>query len=130
MQSAFVQRNSSLAANRQLFSLNQAFDCCLWFIILRRYMEYEALQMEPFPVIGISVRTTNRYGRSAADISALWKRFYAEEVRAQIPGKRTDDLYCVYSEYDPGAEEGYTTWLGCRVSSLENKPEKLSGILI
>ena len=93
-------------------------------------MKYESMQMEPFPVIGISVRTTNRNGQSATDIGALWKRFYAEEIRAKIPGKRTDDLYCVYTEYEQGQEGWYKTLLGCRVDSLENIPEKLSGLVV
>lgn len=80
-----------------------------------------------FKVIGISVRTTNQNGKSAQDIPALWAKFMGEGTLEKIPNRLSDDLYCVYTDYERDHTRPYTTILGCRVSTLESVPEGMVG---
>ncbi len=80
-----------------------------------------------FQVIGISVRTTNENGQAMQDIPALWNRFITENLADHIPGKISDDLYCIYTDYEKDHTKPYTTILGCRVNSLENIPAGMTG---
>ena len=45
------------------------------------------VKIEPFKVIGISVRTTNENNQAAIDIAALWGKFMNENVLNAIPKK-------------------------------------------
>ena len=93
-------------------------------------MQYEEVFLEAFPVVGLSVRTTNQAGRSAAEISALWKRFYEQQVAAQVARQVTDDLYCVYTGYESDDTGWYTTLLGYRVTALDDIREPLTGLMV
>lgn len=84
-------------------------------------------RMDGFHIIGISVRTTNENGKSAQDIPALWANFLAEDTLTKIPNKVSDDLYCMYTDYEHDYTRPYTTILGCRVSMLETIPEGMVG---
>lgn len=93
-------------------------------------MHYETKTRDPFPVIGLAVRTTNENGQSQKDIGLLWERFFKENILAQIPVKESNVLYCVYTDYESDATGAYTTLLGCKVTSLQTIPEGLTGITI
>ena len=84
-------------------------------------------RLDGFNVIGISVRTTNENGKSAQDIPALWATFMGEGTLEKIPNKLSDDLYCMYTDYEQDHTRPYTTILGCRVSTLENIPTGMMG---
>jgi predicted transcriptional regulator YdeE len=88
------------------------------------------MEIKKFSVIGISVRTTNEKGQSGQDIPALWNRFISEGILQQIPDKISDDIYCLYTDYEKDHTKPYTTLLGCAVSSLNNIPEGMMGKLI
>ena len=90
-------------------------------------MTYERIVLETFYVAGISVRTSNQNGQSQKDIGELWQRYYSEQVYSQIPDKISEDIYCLYTDYDNDANGAYTTIIGCRVSTLENVQGNLSG---
>jgi len=90
----------------------------------------EKSQQNQFFLIGISVRTTNQNGQSAQDIGGLWTRFTAENLGQQIPSKLSDDMYCVYTDYESDYTGPYTAVLGCRVSSLDDIPKGFTGITI
>ena len=83
--------------------------------------------IEPFTIIGLSIRTSNQDGQAAQDIPALWARFFSENVMAAIPDKIDDTLYCIYTDYEGDYTKPYTTLLGCKVASLTHLPEGLSG---
>jgi predicted transcriptional regulator YdeE len=93
-------------------------------------MIYETIILGPFYVIGIVVRTSNRNGQSQKDIGNLWQRFYSEQVIDRIPDKVSNDVYCIYTDYESDANGDYTTMLGCKVCSLNNVPKGMSGIVI
>ena len=90
----------------------------------------EKSHQNQFFLIGISVRTTNQNAQSAQDIGGLWTRFTTENLGQQIPGKLSDDTYCVYTDYESDYTGAYTAVLGCRVASLDNIPEGFTGIIV
>lgn len=88
------------------------------------------MKVEPFYVIGISVRTTNENEKMAVDITALWSRFFEEGILEKIPGKLDSSIYCVYTDYEGDFSQPYTVLLGCKVDSLDQIPEGMRGIEI
>lgn len=85
------------------------------------------VKIEPFKVIGISIRTSNATGEAAKDIGGLWEKFVGEGILDQIPNKLGHDIYCVYTEYEGDHMKPYTTILGCKVESLDHIPEGMVG---
>lgn len=85
------------------------------------------IQLNPFKIIGISVRTTNKKGKSMNDIGQLWNRFYSENILSKIPEKESDDIYSIYTEYKSDYTEDYTTIIGCKVKSLDSIPDGMIG---
>ncbi len=43
--------------------------------------------IEPFEIIGISTRTLNTSGNAAADLGALWGRFFEEQIGTKVTRK-------------------------------------------
>lgn len=84
-------------------------------------------ELAPFKVIGISVRTSIERGQSMADMGQLWGRFYADNIRATIPHKISNDVYSIYTDYQTDYTGAYTAIIGCKVNSLDSIPEGLIG---
>jgi predicted transcriptional regulator YdeE len=93
-------------------------------------MEYQTTTLAPFYLVGISVRTTNEGGQSGKHIGQLWEHFFKENIRAQIPDKIGNDIYCVYTDYERDASGPYTTLLGCAVSTQQTVPEGFTSKVI
>ncbi len=74
---------------------------------------------QSFFVSGIEVRTTNENGRARKDIGDLWTRFMTDGLQYKIPGKLSEDVYCVYTDYETDHTGWYTAVIGCRVSEPE-----------
>lgn len=88
----------------------------------------DKLKIEPFKVIGITVRTSNQNGQGIQDIGALWERFINEGIFDQIPNKiGSEEVYSVYTDYEGDHTQPYTTLLGCKVSTLDQIPEGMEG---
>lgn len=87
-------------------------------------------QQAAFNVIGIEVRTTNQDGQAMQDIPALWHRFMSNNLAAAIPNKLSNDIYCLYTEYEKDHTLPYTTMIGCKVSNLDTMPEGMTGKII
>jgi len=83
----------------------------------------QKVKVEPFKLIGISVRTTNENQRAAEDIAQLWQRFMGESILAQIPNKVDTTIYSLYTDYEGDHTKPYTSILGCRVTKLDELPE-------
>lgn len=83
--------------------------------------------IEPFSVIGISVRTTNENQQAMTDIGQLWQQFITENYLDKIPNKIDTTVYCIYTDYEKDHTRPYTTVLGCRVSTLDTIPEGMVG---
>ena len=84
-------------------------------------------ELNEFNIIGISVRTTNQNGQSQSNIGALWSKFMGQGWLKKIPNKATDDIYCIYTDYESDFNGQYTTILGCKVTSLDHIPSGLIG---
>ena len=84
-------------------------------------------EIQPFNIIGISVRTTNEGGQMGVDIPALWHRFALENIMEKIPNRIDNTIYCIYTEYEGDYTKPYTTLLGCKVRNLEEIPAGLIG---
>jgi predicted transcriptional regulator YdeE len=80
-----------------------------------------------FNIIGIALRTTNANGQSGKDIPALWEQFMSKGLLEKIPNKMSNDIYCMYTDYEKDHTKPYTTILGCNVASLEIVPEGMVG---
>ncbi len=88
-------------------------------------MEYKEIRTDEFDVIGIAVRTTNADNRSQKDIGELWARFFCEDVKGQIASRLSDDVYCIYTDYESNFMGAYTTILGYKVPHNTPVPEGL-----
>jgi predicted transcriptional regulator YdeE len=88
------------------------------------------IKLEAFTVIGISVKTTNENGQSAADIGALWQTFMTNGIMDKIPNKINHDIYSIYTEYEGDYTKPYTTVLGCKVAPDTSTPEGMVSIKI
>jgi len=72
-----------------------------------------------FSVVGITARTTNADGQAAADINALWQRFFEEAVGDAIPRKDGKAIYALYHDYEGDHEKPYSLTIGCRVENTD-----------
>jgi predicted transcriptional regulator YdeE len=91
---------------------------------------FERVNLPEFFVAGIAVNTINQDGRSEKDIGDLWTRFTTENMAQEIDGKVSDDIYCVYTDYESDHTGWYTAVLGCRVDNADNLPGSFFTALI
>jgi predicted transcriptional regulator YdeE len=82
-------------------------------------MAQETQELGGFNVVGITTRTTNAGGQAAADINALWLRFFEEAVGEAIPHKDGKAIYALYHDYEGDHEKPYSLTIGCRVESTD-----------
>lgn len=85
----------------------------------------EIIQISPFQIIGISLRTTNKDGKASQDIGMLWQRFHTDNLISKIVHKEGEEVYSVYTDYDSDYQGEYTCLIGCKVSSLDNIPSNM-----
>lgn len=87
-------------------------------------------KLEAFKIVGLSVRTTNENGQAATDIPALWSRFFAEGIPSKITDKLSDDMYCMYTDYEKDHTKPYTTILGYKLDKGAPVPEGLTSKMV
>lgn len=80
-------------------------------------MNTENIKLEEITLVGISVRTNNEQAQSKGDIAKLWENFFAQDIMTKIENKISNDIYCVYTNYESDHTADYTTFLGCAVSA-------------
>lgn len=83
--------------------------------------------IDPFKIIGIAIKTTNENDQATHEIAALWLRFMNENILEKIPNKVDYTVYSLYTDYEGDHTQPYTAMLGCKVSTLENIPEGMTG---
>jgi predicted transcriptional regulator YdeE len=83
----------------------------------------QTIKIEPFKVIGITVRTTNENGQAAQDIGQLWGRFMSEGLVNKIPNKMEESIYSIYTNYEKDFTRPYDVILGCKVGADTEVPE-------
>lgn len=84
-------------------------------------MKPEKVTLDKISLVGISIRTTNKNGQSANDIGQLWGRFFQEQILSMIPNRVSDNIYCVYTDYESDYRGEYTTILGCQVFNADEE---------
>ena len=87
----------------------------------------QTVKIEPFRLIGISVKTTNENGQSVKEIAELWQRFMSENILTKIPNKVDSMIYSLYTDYEGDHTKPYTTILGCKVKNLTSIPDGMVG---
>ena len=87
----------------------------------------QKIRIEPFKIIGISIRTTNENNQASTAIAKLWQRFISENIISKIPNKVDECIYSLYTDYESDHTRPYTTMLCCKVQNLENIPEGMEG---
>jgi predicted transcriptional regulator YdeE len=85
------------------------------------------VKIEPFMIIGISVRTTNENNQGANEIADLWGKFLGQNVLLAIPNKIDNTIYSIYTDYESDNTKPYTAILGCKVSNLNSIPDEMIG---
>lgn len=84
-------------------------------------------KIEPFAVIGIAAKTTNKDGQSGRDIGGLWQRFFADGIMEKIPHKLSSDVFLIYTDYESDHTGLYTAIVGCKVRDLSSIPDGCTG---
>jgi len=84
-------------------------------------------KIDSFMIVGISVETTNKNGKSAVDLGKLWERFYSENISSKILNKQSEDVYSIYTDYETDYTGKYTAIIGIKVNSLDQIPYGLIG---
>ena len=92
-------------------------------------MRSEEITLEAFTVVGISVRTTNQNHKSQEDITKLWESFLLNGVVQSIKNKISDDIYCIYTDYQSDYTGEYTTLIGYKVSDTKGIPTNKSLVI-
>ncbi len=87
----------------------------------------QTVKIEPFKIIGISIRTTNENGQASKEIAELWGKFMSENILTKIPNKVDSDIYSLYTDYESDHTKPYMAILGCKVEDLENIPNGMIG---
>ncbi|MDF3819323.1 effector binding domain-containing protein [Leptospira sp. 96542] len=71
---------------------------------------------EPFTVMGIQIRTSNKPGEADKTIPAVYSRFYKEEIPKKMESVRKfDPLFAIYAKYESDETGEYDFLLGYAV---------------
>ena len=79
----------------------------------------ETLALNAKIIVGMEVHATNANGQAMQDIGALWRRFTEEQVVGKIQHKVSDNIFCLYTDYETDHTGFYTAIIGCEVSEVE-----------
>lgn len=81
------------------------------------------IEVKPFKVIGIGVRTSNVNNQAQQDLGALWSKWYEENIAAQIPNKISEEFFGIYTNYESDNTKPYDALIACKVSDSSIIPE-------
>lgn len=87
----------------------------------------QKVKIQPFSIIGISVKTTNANNQAAKDITEMWGKFMSENLQVKIPNKSDNTLYSLYTDYTGDHTKPYLAIVGCKVNNLSEIPEGMIG---
>lgn len=91
--------------------------------------QFETVTSPGIFIAGIAMRTTNQGGRAQTDIGNLWTKFMNENIAGQIAARLSDDIYCVYTDYENDHTGWYTTVLGCRIESPDDSKGMFTALI-
>lgn len=87
----------------------------------------QTVQIAPFQIIGIKVRTSNENDQAASDIGSLWERFMTEGISQKINNKTSEEIFAIYTNYESDHTQPYDTIIGFKVDALDTIPEGMVG---
>lgn len=87
----------------------------------------QAVQCPPFYCIGLQVRTSNK--TFLEDTQTIRSAFY-DTCMPKIPHRIDSDVLSVYSDYEGNHTQQYNYTICCRVSTLDNLPEGMVGVVV
>lgn len=93
-------------------------------------MNKKQITLREFTLVGISIRTNNNKAQQQGDIAQLWSTLISNNIVNKIENRISDDIYCVYTEYESDFNGEYTCFLGCQVSSLDKLDKELKTLKI
>jgi predicted transcriptional regulator YdeE len=97
-------------------------------------MEPTAVATGGFLVVGLRTRTTNRIEAvpEMAKIAPLWRRFCDDKVSDRVPQRLpgSSEVIAVYFDFKSGYQDQYSLIVGHKVSSLDNLPPEMGGVLV
>ena len=74
----------------------------------------------PKLIAGIEVRTKNSEEMSSnGKISKLWERFFIEDIKSFIKDKVSENIYCVYSNYESDHTGEYNYLIGYEIKNVQ-----------
>lgn len=88
-------------------------------------------QAQAIHVIGIELRTSNE--EAFDTIPALWQRFTAEGIPAKVPGKLSDDVYAVYTNFQNAGRDNeglYSLVIGVAAPPAATPPAGFTRVVI
>lgn len=88
------------------------------------------MQKEHFKIAGYAVRTTNQNSQAMHDIGALWSKIFERNLLEKIPNKSGSEIIALYYDYAGDHTQPYTCVIGMPVSTLENLPLDLTGVVV
>jgi predicted transcriptional regulator YdeE len=91
-------------------------------------MPYKMEKQEKKLVMGIMIRTDNE--QCLKDMPQLWEKLFKEKILEKIPHKVNKTILAVYTDYEDDYTKPYSYIVGCEVSTLDNIPEGLVGIIV
>ncbi|KQB95041.1 hypothetical protein AL073_18450 [Loktanella sp. 1ANDIMAR09] len=78
-------------------------------------------EQEGFTVVGLSKVVKND---DPSAIGALWEAFHSNDIRTKVGADASEQVYCVYHDYEGGLTDPYRMTIGYRTSSAD-APEGL-----
>lgn len=78
--------------------------------------------VDEFLVAGLSGRVRND---DPAAIGSLWEAFRSRDLRAEIGDTASQDVYCIYHNYDGGFSDPFQMTIGYRVPAEINLPSSM-----
>ena len=90
----------------------------------------EQVHVESFKVIGVPVRTSDKFGKSVVDVGLTGLRFGFYGLYDKIPNKANENSYVVYTDAEPKYLGDFTAIIGCAVSSFDEVPEGMVGTVV
>ncbi|NOQ74614.1 MAG: AraC family transcriptional regulator [Crocinitomix sp.] len=88
----------------------------------------ETQKLAQLKIVGIEIRTQNAPGKAEQDIPALWGKFMSENISAQLPNKVSEEIYCVYCEYEGDHLAPYTALIGYAIPESAAVPSLFKAI--
>jgi predicted transcriptional regulator YdeE len=83
-------------------------------------MNYKIVTLNEKIIVGKSIITTNKNGKSMKDIGSMWQHFIGEGVCDSIKNKITGKGIGLYTDYEGDATMPYRFMCGTEVSKSDN----------